>query len=324
MKILFVTATRIGDAVLSTGILNWLVAQTPDARVTIACGRPSAPLFEAFPRLERLLIIDKRPWSAHWLALWAACVGTSWDLVVDLRGSALAWVLMAGRRVVYRRRDETVHGVQALASLFGLRPPPPPSLWTTADHERRAAGVIPPGGAVLGVGPTANWRAKEWPAARFVSLIEHLTGPRGLLPGARVAVFGAAAERAAADPVLAAIPTERCIDLVGTADLVTVAACLKRCDLYIGNDSGLMHMAAAMGTPTLGLFGPGNEARYGPWGAWTAVVRTPLTPQQLMGHPAFDHRTTGTLMESLTVDRVEAAATELYARSRAPAAGAAL
>ena len=186
------------------------------------------------------------------------------------------------------------------------------------EHQRRAEGLLP-GPTILGIGPTANWRGKEWPAERFAALIGKLTAHGGSLAGASVAVFGAPSERSAADPVLASIPEDRRVDLVGTADLPTVAACLRRCALYVGNDSGLMHMAAAVGTPTLGLFGPGNEARYGPWGERTAVVRTPLTPDQLMG-PGFDHRSTGTLMESLTVDAVEAAARQLLQRLRENAA----
>lgn len=316
MRILFITATRIGDAVLSTGVLNWLATRHQAARFTIACGRPAAPLFEPFPRLERLFVMDKRPMSLHWLKLWSSCVGTRWDLAVDLRGSALLWCLAARRRVVGRRgRDETQHGVRELASLLRIQPPPSPVLWTTAEQERRADMLVPPGGRVLGIGPTANWRGKEWPAENFAALIGRLTHPSGLLPGARVALFGAKGERAAAASVLASVPDGRRIDLVGTADLPTVAACLRRCDLYIGNDSGLMHMAAAVGTPTLGLFGPGNETRYGPWGERTAVVRTKLTPQELMG-PGFNHLTTGTLMGSLSVESVEAAAIDLYTRTR--------
>jgi len=316
VRILFITATRIGDAVLTTGVLSWLATRHPAARFTIACGRPAAPLFEPFPRLERLFVMDKQPMSLHWLKLWSTSVGTRWDLAVDLRGSALLWCLAARRRVVGRRgRDETQHGVRELASLLGVQPPPSPVLWTTAEQERRAEMLIPSGGRVLGIGPTANWRGKEWPAENFAALIERLTHPGGLLPGARVALFGAKGERAAAAPVLSSVPATRRIDLVGTADLPTVAACLRRCDLYIGNDSGLMHMAAAVGTPTLGLFGPGNERRYGPWGGRTAVVRTKLTPQELMG-PGFNHLTTATLMESLSVDGVEAAAIDLYTRTR--------
>lgn len=318
MNILFVTATRIGDVVLTTGVLDWLAKRHPAARFTIACGRPAAPLLEAFPQLERLIVVDKQPLSAHWLGLWARCVTQVWSLVVDLRSSGLSWFLLAGRRVVRRRRDNTRHGVLELGELFGIEPPPAPRLWTKPEHESRAEAMLS-GSLVLGIGPTANWRGKEWPAERFAALVERLTGAAGPLPGARVAVFGASTERQAAQPMLTSVPASRRIDLMGKVDLPTVAACLRRCALYVGNDSGLMHMAAAVGTPTLGLFGPGNETRYGPWGGHTAVVRTPLSPEQLMG-AGFDHQTTGTLMESLTVDAVEAAARQLLQRTREHAA----
>lgn len=315
-RILFITATRIGDAVLSSGVLNHLAQTYPAGRFTIACGEPAAPLFAAFPALERLIVMRKRRALGHWLSLWTSCVGRRWELVVDLRSSLTAYVLMAQQRIVRAKRDERRHVLDELAALFGLAQPPLPVLWTSAEDERRADALMGTSReVVLGLGPSANWRGKEWPAARFAALAERLTAPSGPMGGARVAIFGAASERAAAEPVLQAVPENRRIDLVGTAPLDVVAACLRRCSLYIGNDSGLMHMATAAGIPTLGLFGPGNERRYGPSGPRAAVVRTPLTPAQLMG-PGFDHRTTGTLMESLTVDAVESAAAALYRRVR--------
>jgi heptosyltransferase-3 len=71
MHILFVTATRIGDAVLSTGLLSYLIDRHPAARLTIAAGPVAAPLFEAVPQLERLEVIEKLRWSAHWLPFYA-------------------------------------------------------------------------------------------------------------------------------------------------------------------------------------------------------------------------------------------------------------
>ena len=67
----------------------------------------------------------------------------------------------------------------------------------------------------------------------------------------------------------------RVIDLTGQVDLLTAYACLSRARLYIGNDSGLMHLAAAAGTPTLALFGPSDERLYGPWGAHVRALRGP-------------------------------------------------
>src|SRR6266536_4126754 len=98
MHILFVTATRIGDAVLSTGLLSYVVDRYPGARLTIAAGPVAAPLFEAVPRLDEVLVLRKRRWGLHWLALYAHVAVRKWELVVDLRGSALAWLVRAGER----------------------------------------------------------------------------------------------------------------------------------------------------------------------------------------------------------------------------------
>src|SRR5260370_24939888 len=98
MHILFVTATRIGDAVLSTGLLSHVVERFPGARLTIAAGPVAAPLFEAVPGLLRMLVLEKRRGGLHWLALYARAAVRRWDLVVDLRGSGLAWMVRAGER----------------------------------------------------------------------------------------------------------------------------------------------------------------------------------------------------------------------------------
>src|SRR3546814_2263278 len=82
MHLLFITATRIGDAVLSTGLLGRLIEEHPGIRVTVAVGRLSAPLFAAVPGLERIVVIDKQSWNRHWLRLWRRPAFSRWDLVV--------------------------------------------------------------------------------------------------------------------------------------------------------------------------------------------------------------------------------------------------
>src|SRR6266702_2566401 len=317
MHILFVTATRIGDAVLSTGLLSHLVERFPGARLTIAAGPVAAPLFEAVPGLDALLVLEKRRGGLHWLPLYAHAAARRWELVVDLRGSALAWLVRAGERRVMAKGDQREHRVRQLGRLFGLDPPPRPVLWTTPRHERAADALLPPGPPVLAIGPAANWRGKQWRAERFAELAQRLTAAGGPLAGARVAVLAATHERAQAAPLLAA--PGGVIDLVGRTDLLTAAAVLRRCSLFIGNDTGLMHIAATVGTPTLGLFGPSPVEQYAPWGKCTAVVQTTL-PRDLMFPPGFDHRTTETLMDSLTVDMAETAARHLWARARSEAA----
>ena len=311
MDILFVTATRIGDAVLSTGLLSFLIERYHGARLMVAVGPVAAPLFEAVPGLERLAILETRRWSLHWLPFYLAVATRRWDLVVDLRGSALAWLLRAGERKVMAKGDPREHRVRQLGRLFDLDPPPSPRLWTAPHHERAANALITPGGPVLAIGPAANWRGKQWRAERFAGLALRLTAANGALPGARIAVLAAGHERGQAEPLLAAIPHGRRIDLVGRVDLLTAAAVLRRCALFIGNDTGLMHIAAASAIPTLGLFGPSPVSQYAPWGRHSAVVRSADPPEAMFG-PRFDHRTTDTLMDGLSVDAAEAAVRRLW------------
>ena len=320
MHILFVSATRIGDAVLSTGLLSHLVERYPDARFTIGAGRVAAPLFEAVPRLERVVAIDKRRYGLHWLGLYARVVRRRWDLVVDLRGSALAYLVLARERRVRGKGERSEARVIQLGRLFGLYPPPAPHLWTSPTHDAAAARLVPAGAPVLAIGPAANWRGKTWRAERFAELAQRLTAPVGVLPGARVAVLAAAHERAQAAPVLDAIVPERRIDLVGQTDLLTAAAVLKRCALFVGNDTGLMHMAAAVDVPTVGLFGPSAATHYAPWGPRTAVAQTERPRLALMSAPDFDYRTTDSLMDSLSVDTAEAAVRGLWQRLAGDAA----
>jgi heptosyltransferase III len=311
MRIFFITATRIGDAVLSSGLLSHLLERYPTARLTIAVGPVAAPLFAAVPRLEKILVVKKRRWSTHWLPLYAAVATRRWDLVVDLRGSALAWLLLAAERKIMTKGDPSEHRVRQLGRLFDLDPPPDPRLWTAAHHEAAADALLPAGGPVLAIGPAANWRGKQWRAERFAELALRLIAADGPLPSARVAVLAAAHEREQTEPLLIAIPPPRGIDLVGKVDLLTAAAVLRRCTLFVGNDTGLMHMAAALGTPTLGLFGPSPSAKYAPWGERAAWVGSVDPPESMFG-PGFDHRTTDTLMDGLSVDAAEMAARRLW------------
>lgn len=316
MNVLFITATRVGDAVLSTGILNRLIADHPQARVTVACGPVAAPLFAPMPNLERVIVLDKKPYSMHWLSLWAACVGRAWDIIVDLRRAPVAWGLFARRRFHARRDRQPIHRVVKMGALLGLADAPPaPGLWTSESDDRVAASVLPDGAPVLALGPTANWRAKTWRAEHFQELTRRLTGPDGPLPEGRVAVFGHGDERPQVAQLIDSVPMDRRVDLVGRVTLPELFACLKRCALYVGNDSGLMHMAAAAGIPTLGLFGPSREDLYAPWGPHCAVARTEKGFDTIFP-VGFDHRTSDTLMDGLSVDRVEAAAVELWRRMR--------
>ncbi len=248
MRILFITSNRIGDAVITTGLLDHLIRSYPQSRITVACGPVAEGVFLRMPNLERLIVFDKRPWRTHWVKLWRDVVRTRWDLVVDLRGSLVSFLIWTRRRAVMRKLPGRKY--EQFARLLRLKPAPLPVVWTSAADRAKAAELLPAGRRVIGVGPTAN-SDKMWPAASFAEMFNVLAA--GRLEGAVAAVFGGPGERerALAEPLLALLPGA--IDLVGKLDLPEVAACIQRCDLYVGNDSGLMHLAAAAGTPTIGL-----------------------------------------------------------------------
>ena len=314
MRILFITASRIGDAVLSTGVLSHLAERHPSARFTVACGQAAAGLFRAAPFVDEVIPMVKRKRAGHWIDLWRRTVTRPWSMVVDLRGSAIAWLLPTLRRRIITSSWEPRHRLEHLSSVLGLAQAMPPRLWASEADRAQAARLIPDGGPVLAIGPTANWGAKQWPGERFAEVVARLTAPGGILAGARVAVFASADERAKAMPVLDSVEAPRRIDLAGGIDLPTAYACLERCTFYVGNDSGLMHMAAASGCPTLGLFGPSSEVFYGPFGPLAASVRGPRTFEDICHAPDYDYRSQDCMMLDLPVERVVEAAESLWTR----------
>jgi len=292
MRILFITSNRLGDAVLSTGLLDHLLRTHPDARITVACGPVAEGVFARMPNRERTIVLDKRPYRLHWPGLWFATATTLWDLVVDIRGSAFAWMVPTRRRAIMRRR--TGPKIAQLAAVLRLDPPPMPVVWTAPEDHVRAATLFSADRPLVALAPTANWPPKIWPAERFSALFQALRD--GPLPGAIPAIFAGPGEteRAMTVPLLQALPGA--IDLGGKLSVPEAAACLARAALFVGNDSGLMHLAAAAGAPTLGLFGPTDPAEYAPSGRHAAAI-TAATRQ----------------MQDLTVAQALAAATALLA-----------
>jgi ADP-heptose:LPS heptosyltransferase len=296
MRILFIASSRIGDAVISSGILEQLRRTYPQARITVAVGVVAQDVFAHLPNLERRIVFDKEKFDFHWLRLWTKLVGRVWDIVVDVRGSGLPYFLLAKRRKTIRGGRRPGRRYQQLGAAMGLNPAPLPVAWTDAADEARAASLLPAGARLIGLGPTASWSGKIWAPERFAAAYQALAS--GRLAGARPVLFGGpgAEEEKLIAPILAALPDA--IDLTGKLTLPEVAACMRKLDLFIGNDSGLMHLAAAAGAPTLGLFGRSHASQYAPAGARTAVAISP--------GPAGESS-----MALLTVEDVVAAANRL-------------
>jgi lipopolysaccharide heptosyltransferase III len=268
MEILFVTSNRLGDAVLSTGLLDHLIRSHPGARFTVVCGPVAEGVFARMPNRVRTIVLRKRKFGLHWLPLWGQTAFRVWDLVVDIRGSALSWLVPTRRRAVFRRF--TGPKITQLGATLGLSPAPLPVAWIGQADRDRAAVLLGTDRPIIVLAPTANWQPKVWPAERFAEAFRRLAASS--LPGAiPVVVAGPGdGERAMAEPLLAALP-EAC-GLVGVLSLPEVAAVLERASLFIGNDSGLMHLSAAAGAPTVGLFGPTDSMTYGPSGRAASCV----------------------------------------------------
>lgn len=307
MKILFITSTRLGDAVLSTGLLEAMRTEHPDARVSVVCGPLPASIFEGFPNVERIIALKKKKHHGHWIDLWKQVIGTKWDVVVDLRNSAVSRLIRAKELYIFGphiRQD--LHKVEQASRVMELHYVASPRLHFTSAQAQFAETLIPLGAPVIGVGPSANWIGKTWAADNFVEILRWLRSPEGLLPGARVAVFAAPGEEEQARLVLDSVPVEARIDGIAKGNPGEVAAALSRCSFYIGNDSGLMHAAAAAGVPTFGLFGPSWTHLYRPWGSHTAYARTQKDFDQLTDFSGYNPKTLRhSLMDGLTVSQVK-------------------
>ncbi|RUT26590.1 heptosyltransferase [Asaia sp. W19] len=273
-RILFITANRLGDAVISSGVLAELMRRHPRARITVACGPVAASYFEPCPAVERVIVVDKKPFDLHWAGLWWTCARRFWDLVIDLRGSGVSFFLPALRRRILRGGRRPGARIGHLAEAFPDPVTLMPEVWCRPEQETLAAEILPASRTYAALAPTANWEGKIWPSAHFVEIGRRMQA-RGLVP---VVFYGPGeAEKALALPVIEALGHENgvVLDMGGQTSLGLVAALLKRCAVFVGNDSGLMHLSAAAGVPTLGLFGPSRASEYAPTGKAAHFVAAP-------------------------------------------------
>lgn len=313
--ILFITATRIGDAILSSGLIKRLHDEIPNAHFTIVAGPAAAPLFAEVPNLDRIIVFEKSKSGGHWFDLWRQVRGRQWGLIVDLRGSGISRFLRTKRRAIYRKGPDGLHKVLEAARTLKIEDSPaPPHLFTSDGIEAYADELTAGSTPILAMGPAANWLGKTWPVERFSQVAMQLLRSGGPLAGGRLMIVGGPGD-AGMFKALRDVALHRAIDLTG-ADLLTAHACLKRARLFIGNDSGAMHLAAAAGCPTLGLFGPSDERLYAPWGDNARVVRGPREFEQIK---AVDPGFTQALchMMDLPVDKVVQAATDLLSETEA-------
>ena len=282
--ILVVAPPTVSEAVLFSGLVKRLAEEVPHARFTVLGDPAAAAVYRDLPGLDKIIALEAAPFGLHWLKLWPRLRRRRWGLVLDMTGTRLTRSLRARRKAIRKPLSpalEPMHKVIEAAQILRIEDDPPaPFLFTSAETEAAAEALLRPAtgakeGPILAIAPAAGWVGKTWPAERFAVVAAELLSPRGPLSGGRLMVVGRQEDRWAAEAVRRAIARDRLIDLAGRADAVTTYACLKRARLFIGGDSELLHLAAASGAPTLGLFGPSDERIWGPWGPLAEALRGP-------------------------------------------------
>ena len=278
-KILVFSFSFIGDAVLSTAVIQPLRAHFPDAHITFLVGPRAFDLLATEPNLDATLVYDNRGEHAGWngrLRLIKTLRHDQFDLVVNLRDSLTArcigaehWGMVRGdsnRHAVTRYLEVLQrHGVDTTETH--------PHLQLTEDEQTTAHRFLTEAGItserlLIGIHPGGNWVYKLWDAKNYAQLANILCQEHK----ASILLFAGPNERELQTQVADMMDTPPI--LVETENLREVTALIAACDVYIGNDTGPMHIAAAVDTPVVALFGSTNHIRSGSYSDKHTVVQS--------------------------------------------------
>ena len=347
-RVLLLRVERIGDLLMVMDAIAAARAAWPAAQIDLAVGSWNVPLARLIPGIDHIHPIDV-PWLARegtglsWRGLFAQAKAwrkQQYDLVVnfepDIRTNLLAWRTGAPLRAGYW----TGGGGALLTDALAYDPASHVSInarelirhCAGGEHRGIAAPPLAPGadavaaaGALLagvpdthrliGLHVSGGRESKQWHLARFAEVGRTLASE----PDTTLVLTGGQGDRAMVDQVRRALGDRPVVDAAGVMDLPSTAALLARLDVLITGDTGPMHLAAAVGTPIVALFGPSDPRRYGPLAAQQRVLRIQLycspcgqvrlPPERCRGHVPD-------CMDGITVDVVVRAARELLAEPR--------
>ena len=308
--ILYIAEADASDAILSSGVLAYMVEAMPQAVFTVVGSPKSAPLFADTPRLDRLIVLE-RDSRLDWLGLWNKVRETRWGLVVDMRGTTLSSKLKRQKRAVRGAWEAGVHAVEQAARVLQLEEVPAPKLFLSETTRAAADALIPTEDVpLLAIGPGADWMGKVWPSERYAKVAVALVGDGGPLEGGRVIVVGDENARDTAHTIRLSLPRNRVTELQGRLNPLETVAAVSRAALYVGADTIWTDLAVASGVRVVAAFGPSDEAEHGPWGG--IAVRGPRSVDEYRKidpnlNQAIQH------MNDLPADRVIAAAKKLLA-----------
>ena len=277
MKILIITLSNLGDAILTYPALNGLWSAFPAAEFHLLAGPRTADLFAGEPRIRKVWLWEKEApvWKHASLIGQLAC--RRFSLVVDFRHSLIPLFLPGARRTRILRRPP-VHRMhralqhQALLADLGIPVREGSSPLPFGPEEERFVGQqLGPDRPAVVMAPGSRSHLKRWPAERFAAVADQLAQREK----AQIIFVGDQEERLIVNAVRAAMRSPA-KDLSGRTTIRQLAALLAKSDLVITNDSACLHAAEAMGTPVVAIFGPTDEKKYGPRNPRSAVVRLPL------------------------------------------------
>lgn len=303
-RVLVLQVRHLGDVLLTTPLFRALRTNLPGAELIACVTEGAEPMLEANPDVDGVVSVPRRRAGDTWLAHWGREFGVlrsigdaRFDLVLDLtandRTALLARLSGAPVRIAYRRRGffgknrlysatrplrAEMHIVRqhlGLLALAGLEVPAPwPGLvfrYQAADHER-VCSLLGSHARFVQMHPVSRIARKCWPDAFTAQLADHLAA-RGLHP-----VFTGSdqpEERARMANILRQVRAPY-TDLGGRLSLKELGALSSRATLFVGVDTGPMHIAAAVGTPVVALFGPSSERLWEPWCARRLVLSQDL------------------------------------------------
>ena len=319
-KILLIRLSSLGDIVLTTPAIRAVRAHLPDAYVAMLVGKQSAEVLRENPHLNEIITFDrfaKDKDTGEMLRTVRMLREREFTLAIDLQRKFRTALLMyfsgaterIGKGALCTVRVPEQGNKHATAHYFDLLHAAgipavdqrlelflAESEYTDASRRFDTAGVTQTG-LKVGVFPGAGWKLREWMPDRFAAIGDRLFQHFN----AEVLIFGGEKESELVHTV-ANLMDARAIPFAGNLQVRELAACIEKCDLFLTNDTGPMHIAAAVGTPTVSLFGPGNHIRFQPLGGLHQTIRhdVPCNPCKQFTDKCKDN----ICMKKITVDEV--------------------
>ena len=269
MKILIICSNLIGDTILSFGVFNFLIKKYPEAKFTFIIGPTAKPLLNNLNMIDSIITIKKKKFNLHWIDILKQCSGYKWDIVIDFRSSLLSFFINKSKTYIFKKYNN-LHHIEQLNKSFGFNCS---NLYipTSSQEEKEANNIIKKQNQYFVIFPGGNWEPKIWSVENYNILLKKISLKNKNI---KYILVGSYSEGDLYyNKLVKGINNELFINLFGSS-LTLTAAYMKQSNLFVGYDSGLMHLAVSCNLTTVALFGPTNDIVYGPWGKKNVVIRT--------------------------------------------------